>query len=72
MNVGDDQQVIGEMLGEIPKEDMTLDVALNHFETVYMASRNYAAKTRVDYRNDVTDLIKFLQRSGSKSPRPSA
>ena len=68
MNVGEDQRMIGEMLGEIPKEDLALDEALNHFETVYMASRNYAARTRINYRNDVSDLLKFLQRNGNTKP----
>jgi len=38
------------------------------YEKVYMASRNRAAKTRVDYANDITDLIKFLGERGYTKP----
>ena len=52
----------------IPKGELSLDEALIQYETIYMAARNYATKTRVNYRNDIADLIEFLQRSGHKRP----
>lgn len=63
-----DQQVMMELLGGTPKGKVTLDQALTHYETIYMPARNYAAKTRVNYRNDITDLMEFLQGNGLKNP----
>ncbi len=45
------------------KPPETLQEAMALYELVYMPSRNFAAKTRVDYRNDLVDLIRFLQAS---------
>ena len=48
------------------KPPETLREALALYELVYMHSRNFAAKTRVDYRNDLVDLIRFLQDSNKE------
>jgi len=63
-----DQQLIAEILDMAPNGEVTLNQALTHYETVYMPARNYAAKTRVNYRNDIAGLIEFLQKNGSKNP----
>ena len=42
----------------------TLQEALELYETVYMPSRNFSEKTRLDYRHDLLDLINFLSGSG--------
>jgi site-specific recombinase XerD len=44
--------------------EMTLREALDEYESVYMAYRNYAERTRVEYSNDLSDLIKYLDKSG--------
>ena len=41
----------------------TLQEALELYETVYMPSRNFSEKTRLDYRHDILDLIRFLAKS---------
>lgn len=45
----------------IPK---TLHDALAHYERIYMPSRNFATKTRLNYRNDLLDLVEFLIHQG--------
>lgn len=42
----------------------TLLETLEAYQLIYMPSRNFAAKTRVNYRSDVSDLIVFLKTSG--------
>jgi integrase/recombinase XerD len=42
-------------------EDITLRQALDEYEKIYMASRNFAQRTRVEYLNDLEDLIQFLE-----------
>ncbi len=42
--------------------------ALREYELVFMPSRNWAAKTRVNYRNDIADLIEFLEKRGKTDP----
>ena len=42
----------------------TLQEALKLYRLVYMPSRNFAAKTRISYRNDLVDLIAFLEGRG--------
>lgn len=44
--------------------DITLRKALDDYKTVYMAYRNFATRTRVEYQNDLMDLVKYAQRSG--------
>src|SRR5688572_20054664 len=43
---------------------ITLRKALDDYETVYMAYRNFAERTREEYQNDLEDLITFLEKSG--------
>ena len=43
--------------------DITLRKALDEYRTVYMPYRNFAEWTRVEYLNDLEDLVEFLGRS---------
>jgi site-specific recombinase XerD len=45
--------------------EKTLREALREYELVFMPSRNWAAKTRVNYRNDIADLLRFLEKRGN-------
>jgi site-specific recombinase XerD len=47
-------------------QDIALRDALEAFETVHMASRNLAERTRREYMNDLTDLLGFLEKLGLK------
>ena len=49
--------------------DITLRQALDEYEKIYMASRNFAQRTRVEYLNDLEDLMKFLEQLGIKEVR---
>jgi len=42
----------------------TLEQGLNFFRTVGMPARNYAARTRKEYFNDLVDLVAFLTKRG--------
>jgi len=53
-----------QLLDTKPPE--TLQEAMALYELIYMPSRNFAAKTRVDYRNDLVHLIRFLQDSNKE------
>jgi len=44
--------------------DITLRKALDEYKTIYMAYRNFAQRTRVEYQNDLEDLVEFLEQSG--------
>lgn len=44
--------------------DITLRDALEEYKSIFMASRNFAKRTRVEYLNDLLDLIQFLEQSG--------
>jgi site-specific recombinase XerD len=44
--------------------EITLRKALDDYKTVYMPYRNYAERTRVEYLNDLEDLIKFIEQLG--------
>ena len=44
--------------------ETTLRKALDDYKTVYMPYRNFAYRTRVEYLNDLEDLVEFLDRSG--------
>ncbi|MBL8049622.1 MAG: tyrosine-type recombinase/integrase [Anaerolineales bacterium] len=46
--------------------EITLRQALEEYRTIYLASRNFAERTRVEYINDLQDLINFLEQSGLK------
>jgi site-specific recombinase XerD len=45
-------------------EKVSLDQALALFETVYMPSRNLSARTRTEYKTDLTQLTEFLLARG--------
>ncbi|MBE0573345.1 tyrosine-type recombinase/integrase, partial [Candidatus Dojkabacteria bacterium] len=49
--------------------DITLRKALDEYNEIYMASRNFAERTRVEYFNDLEDLIQFLEQLGLKEVR---
>ncbi len=44
--------------------ETTLRQALDDYKKIYMAYRNFADRTRVEYQNDIEDLLKFSERSG--------
>src|SRR5258706_5467170 len=44
--------------------DVTLRQALEKYKEIYLASRNYSQRTRVEYLNDIEDLIHFLEQDG--------
>jgi len=46
--------------------EITLRKALDDYKTVYMPYRNFAERTRVEYLNDLEDLIEFLEQLGRK------
>lgn len=46
--------------------EMTLREALDEYKNVYMAYRNFADRTRVEYENDLENFIEFLEKSGTK------
>ena len=43
-------------------EEITLNQALDEYKEIYMAYRNFADRTRVEYINDLDGLIGFLER----------
>lgn len=44
---------------------MTLRHALEEYRNVYMAYRNFADRTRVEYQNDLEDFAEFVERAGT-------
>lgn len=46
--------------------EITLRQAIDEYKDIYMASRNFAERTRVEYFNDLEDLIRFLEQLGLK------
>jgi integrase/recombinase XerD len=44
--------------------EITLRKAIEDYKTVYMAYRNFAERTRVEYLNDLEDLVEYLERIG--------
>ena len=46
--------------------DITLREALEEYKSVFMASRNFAQRTRVEYLSDIEDLMQFLEKNGLK------
>jgi site-specific recombinase XerD len=44
--------------------EKTLLQALEEFKTIYLPARNYAARTRKEYANDLGELVEFLERVG--------
>lgn len=60
-------------LSELPEltgqgKELSLTGALELFETIYMPSRNLTARTRVEYKTDIRQLITFLEREGIHRP----
>src|SRR5258707_366379 len=47
---------------EVPIE--SLDQAVEAFELIYMPSRNFSARSRIEYKNDLTQLVSFLKACG--------
>jgi site-specific recombinase XerD len=43
---------------------MTLKEAVEEYKNVLLPARNFSSRTRVEYINDVEDLVSFLERSG--------
>jgi site-specific recombinase XerD len=44
--------------------ELTLKQAIEEYKDVYLAYRNYAQRTRVEYTNDLGDLFEYLGRVG--------
>jgi site-specific recombinase XerD len=44
--------------------NLTLKKALEEYTVVYMPYRNFAERTREEYRNDLDDFIQFAEKSG--------
>src|SRR5687768_4860352 len=49
--------------------DVTLRKSLDDYKTVYMPYRNFAERTRVEYQNDLEDLVGFLEKAGIEHVR---
>ena len=45
---------------------ITLSKASDDYKTVYMPYRNFAERTRVEYLNDLKDLVQFFEQHGIK------
>lgn len=46
------------------KGELSLKKAIEEYREIYMAYRNFAQRTRVEYVNDLEDLVEFLSRMG--------
>jgi len=46
------------------KGELSLKKAIEEYRNIYMAYRNFAQRTRVEYVNDLEDLVLFLNRMG--------
>jgi site-specific recombinase XerD len=44
--------------------EITLKEALQEYISVYMAYRNFAERTREEYKNDLNGLVEYLEKSG--------
>lgn len=44
--------------------EITFRKALEDYKNVYMTYRNFADRTRVEYLNDLDDLVEFLEKTG--------
>ncbi len=49
--------------------DITLRQALEEYKDIYMASRNFSQRTRIEYLNDIEDLIDFLEKLGVREAK---
>lgn len=61
-------EACSDVLETIRPEDLTWEKALELFETFYMASRNLAPRTRVEYQTDLVQLIDFLNTHAYPGP----
>lgn len=62
-----DQTTIAELVGQM-NEKLSLEKSLLAFEKIYMASRNLAKRTRIEYMTDISQLIAFLKKQGITKP----
>lgn len=46
------------------KGDINLTQAVEEYKDIYLAYRNYATRTRVEYVNDIEDMVKYLDGVG--------
>ena len=44
--------------------DITIRRALDDYKATYMAYRNFADRTRIEYQNDLENLVEYLDKSG--------
>ena len=59
------QQFVSDVLGMTQGPDTGLKEALEHYKRLYMASRNLAQRTRVEYENDLrVELAKSVHSIG--------
>ncbi len=63
-----DPRDIAKLFGKSSPDKLTFESAIELFETVYMASRNLSARTRVEYKTDVEQLATFLNTHGAVKP----
>lgn len=67
-----EQQTLYNVIDGIDAEHLTWAQALSLFENLYMASRNLAVRTRVEYRTDLKQLADFLIYQGIQYPNQAA
>jgi integrase/recombinase XerD len=53
-------------------EEMALQEALNEYKNVYVAYRNFADRTRVEYLSDLENFVKFLEKVGINHVKENA
>jgi site-specific recombinase XerD len=53
-----------KLFSQIGNKDLTLEKALEHFQDVYMPSRNFTERTREGYAGDIAQLVEFLTKAG--------
>lgn len=45
------------------EKTIELNMALEEYNDIFMISRNFTTRTRINYSQDISDLIKFLKNS---------
>jgi len=68
MRSAHDLATITSLPTEVQPEQLNLEKALALFESLYMASRNLAPRTRVEYRGDLKQVFDFLAERGITKP----
>lgn len=43
------------------EKNIKLNKTLEEYKDIFMASRNFAARTNINYNQDISNLIKFLK-----------